>query len=245
MSYLSYVKEPKSELSKKCKTFTDLQTRDHVLMNKIIQYYEKDKNLQTLQSVIHGKSTLSLRIIDYFVTNYAKENEVIYDIGNEKFMVYHSYKSQLKAYSKKQFDPFCRRDRILLYIDKDNFIRTTVGQLNFFRWAITSNILTYIESYYKEIEYEMNFFSKKNMKKYSKKNMKKYSKKNTKEYSKKNTKEYSKKNTKKSSKKIVEDTKKKIVKNKVESIIIPDNHLEITATKKINRHNVTITVKFN
>lgn len=213
MSCLSYVKESKNNSPKHSKIFTDLQTRDHVLMNKIIQYYEKDKNLQNLQSVIQGKSRLSLRIIDYFVTNYAKENEVIYDIGNEKFMVYHSYKSQLKAYSKKQFDPFCRRDRILLYINKDTFIRTTVGQLNFFRWAITNNILSYIELYYKEIEQEMNIFSKKN--------------------------------TKKQTKKIVDNIKKKIVKNKVESIIIPDNHLEITATKKINRHNVTITVKFN
>ena len=61
------------------------------------------------------------------------------------------YKNQLKAYSKKQFDPFCRRERIIINISdlswkifddkddnkcKDNELITTVGQLNFFKWFI-------------------------------------------------------------------------------------------------------------
>ena len=203
MSCLSYVKEQNPLLSGK-KIFTDLQTRDHVLMNKIIKYYENSNNIILLQKITNNKSKLSLRIIDYFVTNYAKEKEVIYDVKNEKFMVYHSYKSQLKAYSKKQFDPFCRRDRIILSIDKNNTIKTTVGQLNFFRWAITNNILNHIKNNYEDIEKEMNLFSKKY------------------------------KSTKKN---------KNVKKNK--NITIIDNNLQVTATKKVNLHNVTITVKFN
>ena len=163
MYKLYYVKEQCAK-SPNNKMFTDLQTRDDILMNKIMHYYEQNNTIEILQKIIIGKYKLSLRIIDYFVTNYSKEKEVIYDSDNRKFMVYHDYKSQLKAYSKKQFDPFCRRDRILLYINKDVYVRTTVGQLNFFRWAITNNILDYIEKYYKEIEKEMNIFSNKNKK---------------------------------------------------------------------------------
>tara|TARA_B100000949_G_C14106929_1_gene376639 strand:- start:20 stop:370 length:351 start_codon:yes stop_codon:yes gene_type:complete len=70
--------------------------------------------------------------------------------------VYHSYKSQLKAYSKQKFDPFCRRDRILFEIDDETSVETTVGQLNFFRWAIGNLILDYIEKNKNIIEDDMN-----------------------------------------------------------------------------------------
>jgi hypothetical protein len=70
--------------------------------------------------------------------------------------VFHSYKSQLKAYSKRKFDPFCRRDRILFEIDEDHSVETTIGQLNFFKWAISNMIVDYIELHKDEIEYDMN-----------------------------------------------------------------------------------------
>ena len=38
------------------------------------------------------------------------------------------------------FDPFCRWKRL-----KFHDIETTVGQLNFFEWAITDDVLNYIE----------------------------------------------------------------------------------------------------
>ena len=104
--------------------------------------------------IINGISTISLRIIDWFVTNYSKKyNTTIDKYKNsnnniKQFLVFLNYKSQLKAYTKKQFDPFCRRERINFYYDKYNsnkFIETTVGQLNFFRWSILNNVLKYIQ----------------------------------------------------------------------------------------------------
>ncbi len=71
-------------------------------------------------------------------------------------MVYLEYKSQLKAYSKKQFDPFCRRERIIFLDQQKNGIQTTVGQLNFFRWAIENNIIQYVEQNLADIEKDMN-----------------------------------------------------------------------------------------
>ena len=70
--------------------------------------------------------------------------------------VFHSYKSQLKAYSKKRFDPFCRRDRLLFKIDDKSSIETTIGQLNFFKWAISNLIIDYIEINKQDIENDMN-----------------------------------------------------------------------------------------
>ena len=67
-----------------------------------------------------------------------------------------NYKNQLKAYSKKLFDPFCRRERISFQIPGHEAFLTTVGKLNFFRWALEKGILNYIKTHQTDIEKEMN-----------------------------------------------------------------------------------------
>ena len=67
-----------------------------------------------------------------------------------------NYKNQLKAYSKKLFDPFCRRERISFQIPGYEAFLTTVGKLNFFRWALEKGILDYIKGHQPEIEKQMN-----------------------------------------------------------------------------------------
>ena len=91
----------------------------------------------------------------YCVERFDDENEIV----KKQFIVHMNYKSQQKAYSKKQFDPFCRRDRINFFYDKNNSITTTVGQLNFFRWAIQNNILEYIEENIENIEKDIKYIS--------------------------------------------------------------------------------------
>ena len=70
--------------------------------------------------------------------------------------MYVDYKLKLKAYSKKRFDPFCRWDRITIPYKNGTFIQTTIGQLNFFKWAIENDIVQYIEQHYGTIEDDMN-----------------------------------------------------------------------------------------
>jgi hypothetical protein len=112
--------------------------------------------------IINGHSKISLRIIDWFATNYAKKYFTVYAINNEyskgsrRFKVYVDYKLKLKAYSKKRFDPFCRWDRITIPYKNGTFIQTTIGQLNFFKWAIENDIVQYIEQHYETIENDMN-----------------------------------------------------------------------------------------
>jgi hypothetical protein len=73
-----------------------------------------------------------------------------------RFKVYVDYKLKLKAYSKKRFDPFCRWDRINIPYRNNNYIQTTLGQLNFFKWALDNKILEYIQENLTNIEEDMN-----------------------------------------------------------------------------------------
>ena len=142
----------------------------NVLLNSLKEFYLIKENKIKLVEILNNSNNISLRIIDWFVTNYSKKYNTLYFTDDKKniitekleeykdlkqFNVYYSYKTQLKSYSKKKFDPFCRRDRIEFNIGDDKII-STLGQLNFFKWAINNSILEYISLNYKEIENDMN-----------------------------------------------------------------------------------------
>jgi hypothetical protein len=130
--------------------------KQDILLVPIQNFFNNEKHLDLLLGIlITGKYKISLRIIDWFVTNYSKKHNLVLN-NNKPFIVYLEYKSQLKAYSKKQFDPFCRRSRIYYEYAKDKTFETTIGQLNFFRWAIQNKIIDYIMKNYETIEKDMN-----------------------------------------------------------------------------------------
>ena len=137
-------------------------TQNALLLTNLLKFYEQNDNLDIMLQIINGHSKISLRIIDWFATNYAKKYFTVYAINNEyskgsrRFKVYVDYKLKLKAYSKKRFDPFCRWDRITIPYKNGTFIQTTIGQLNFFKWAIENDIVQYIEQNYNVIEDDMN-----------------------------------------------------------------------------------------
>lgn len=142
-------KEPSSLLK--------VASQKDTLMHSLISFFHKRDHIEELLPIIEGESNISLRILDWFVTNYSKKHGVHYYLGDGKrFMVYVSYKAQLKAYQKKNFDPFCRRERIKFIVHGGKEVITTVGQLNFFRWAIDNKILKYITDHYEDIEKDMN-----------------------------------------------------------------------------------------
>ena len=158
--------------------------KENILMISLNKFYEIPQHYKQFVEIINNKSKISLRIIDWFVTNYSKKNNISYNINTKKrtlkrnklktkeseepenleikpkekkenFIVFQRYKAQLKAYSKKRFDPFCRKDRIHDWgLDKN--ITTTIGQLNFFKWAIENNIMKYIKENLDDIEKDMN-----------------------------------------------------------------------------------------
>ena len=143
---------------------SSVPNKQDFLMKSLTAFFQEPEHIYKMLPIIHGNSQISLRIIDWFVTNYAKKYNtrlcLKYEIENAKeFLVFLNYKSQLKAYTKKQFDPFCRRERINFYYDQQDsskFIETTVGQLNFFRWSIKHHVLDHISNNIDHIEADMN-----------------------------------------------------------------------------------------
>jgi len=144
-------------------TTPDPQTRKRKIVCKqelIIQslqtFYSNRSDLVEILQILEGDSLMSLRLIDWFVTNYSKFHNISYINKSQEFFVYIDYKNQLKAYSKKLFDPFCRRERILFQLSNIPAFITTVGKLNFFRWAIEKGVIDYIKLNLETIEKEMN-----------------------------------------------------------------------------------------
>ena len=139
-------------------TCSNYTTQNDLLLNNLLKFYEESNNMDYMLRIINGESKISLRIIDWFATNYAKKYYTVYEIPNteRRFKVYVDYKLKLKAYSKKRFDPFCRWDRITVPYKDGKYIQTTIGQLNFFKWALENNVIHFIEENYSNIEKDMN-----------------------------------------------------------------------------------------
>ena len=135
-------------------------TQNDLLLNKLMKFYNEDNNLDKMLNIINGQSKISLRIVDWFATNFSKKNYTVYPIDKnntiERFKVYNDYKLNLKAYSKKRFDPFCRWERITIPYKENTHIQTTLGQLNFFKWALENNVVKFIEDNYDIIDDDMN-----------------------------------------------------------------------------------------
>jgi hypothetical protein len=154
---------------KSCKSISSKQA---LLIIPITKYFSDRRLLNKLITILKGEG-ISLRLVDWFVTNYCKKYNVMYNVMDfrppvpgmseiqrksfDNFIIVHTnYKGQLKAYSKRNFDPFCRRNRIRFYYEDNKYFITTVGQLNFFKWALENNIVDYVQKHMKEIEDDMN-----------------------------------------------------------------------------------------
>lgn len=147
-------------------------TQDELILNNLKEFYKNKDYLKKMISIVNGESKISLRIVDWFVTNYAKKYFTVYEVKNEigepeRFKVYNDYKLKLKAYSKKRFDPFCRWERIQFPYDENNFVETTIGQLNFFKWSLENNIIQFIEQNYNHIDEDQNNRNSTSKKKHS------------------------------------------------------------------------------
>jgi hypothetical protein len=149
----SYISDPQTRKRK-------IQCKPELVISSLQRFYSDHPEIKKVLTYLNGEAPLSLRIIDWFVTKYSRKNFVRYPLNGQDFLVYLSYKGQLKAYSKQYFDPNCRRERIMFKIPNHDQIMTTIGKLNFFRWALESKILEYIEIHEEEIRTGYNAFLK-------------------------------------------------------------------------------------
>ena len=129
-----------------------------LLMASLGVFYKNvPEYIEEIKRIVNYESEISLRVLDWFVTNYVKKYIIIIDSGDgQGFNVYHDYKLQLKSYSKSHFDPFCRKNKIMyFYLDDMESIPTSCGQLCFFRWCFERKILDYVKDNLEDIETDM------------------------------------------------------------------------------------------
>ena len=110
---------------------------------------------ESMINIINGNSRISLRMLDWFVTEYSKKNE------NFK-CVHTSYKEELHIFKKKYFDNFRRYKKFNYKYHENNHVNTTLGQLNFFRWMINNNIIEYITNNFDMVNTQFGDFTHNN-----------------------------------------------------------------------------------
>jgi hypothetical protein len=119
-----------------------------ILLTSINAFYNEEENRTKLMNILDKSSGISLRNLEWFITNYAKKNNISYTTKDGKYFTVHcAYKSSLDGYSKKLFDPFCRSEKFAYKVPGTSHeIHTTLAQLNFIKWCIKNNIIDYIST---------------------------------------------------------------------------------------------------
>jgi len=139
------------EINKNIYLKLGFKTEELNIIKKFDSFFYEEKNNKILVDFLKNDNKISLRVIDYFLTNYCLNNKVIIEGTN----VYHSYKTQLNNFHKKFFDPCSRGDRIPFFYNKEKCVLTTICQLNFFKWFIEKNIYKYVLKNYQNIKKSM------------------------------------------------------------------------------------------
>jgi len=142
-------------IARDIKNDIDIDTKLSLLMKSLTEFYRNSLYIEQIRNIIDQNSVISLRILDWFITNYSKKHRTIITNNNRAMDVYQNYKLQLKSFSKKQFDPFCRKNKIIFYYNDEEYIETSCGQLCFFRWCFQNNILDYVKDNLSVIEQDM------------------------------------------------------------------------------------------
>ena len=166
--------EPQENIIEIC----NLKKKEKMLYDVVNDFFNKchQEELKKITSIIEGKYKISLRFLDWFVTRYCylyKTSIIINNIYNKEndFNINISYKAQLKSFKKKCFDPFKRKNKFYYSLGESNLILnnsllTTLGQLNFFKWALSFDIINYVENNFEAINSKItyvNSFFKKNI----------------------------------------------------------------------------------
>lgn len=133
------------------------------LLRELLEFYKNRDYLDIVKKIVNREfiisksKKISIRIVNWFVTNYAKQYFTVYENEHdtERFFVWTRFRSAEDGYSKEMFDPYSRKDRIIIPYDETTKLITTIGQLNFFKWAILNKVIDYIIVHYDDITNDM------------------------------------------------------------------------------------------
>jgi hypothetical protein len=131
------------------------------LLIELLEFYKNKDYLEIVKKIVNREfviaksKKISIRIVNWFVTNYAKQYFTVYENEKDRFFVWTRFRSAEDGYSKEMFDPYSRKDRIIIPYDETTKLITTIGQLNFFKWAILNKVIDYIIEHYDDITNDM------------------------------------------------------------------------------------------
>ncbi len=132
-------------------TMDVIRSKEDMVLQRLAAFYSNEATLNRVKDIVTSSSRISLRLLDWLVTNYAKKHNIAYlTKAGRDVNVYLRYKANLRAYSKKMFDPFCRWKKIQFM-----GMNTTVGQLNFFHWVLEDEVLDYLEANFDAVQADM------------------------------------------------------------------------------------------
>jgi len=76
-------------------------SKSGILLTSINSFYNQEENRTKLINILDKSSGISLRNLEWFITNYAKKNNTSYTTKDGKYFTVHcAYKSSLDGYSK-------------------------------------------------------------------------------------------------------------------------------------------------
>lgn len=147
--------------------------KDEIMMESLMGFFQYSHNFEILKEFLpkKNKNKISRRIVNWFVTNYAKQYDTTYiiekpNVKPKVFEVYHEYVAAMNGYNKYYFDPFCRKGKHSTVFDLESDtgekLTTTIAQLNFFRWAIRNGVIEYVRRYSDQIYEDMTKRTKNN-----------------------------------------------------------------------------------
>ena len=118
---------------------------------------------RALVPLIEQSSPVSLRALDWTVVNWSRKHNVVCAslVKGQMTNIHNAYRSTLRFWRRRLFDPFRRRRRVQLRVH-DRVYETTLGQANFALWAYRSGVLAYAMNpiHLAQIEADMNTSSK-------------------------------------------------------------------------------------
>lgn len=134
-----------------------LVTREELMLPSLRAYFADPDKLRVVTRIIGcresrgGPPLVSLRVLDWFLSNYSKAHRVVVNQQD----VYVAYKTSLRGHSKALFDPFARTSAIVIRDSEGRDMSTTVAQLSFFRWSISNGIIDYCLAHKRAIEQDL------------------------------------------------------------------------------------------
>lgn len=135
------------------------------IMNRIQDNFTSEIVETILIPLLNQTNQVSLRLLDYLVTNFGRDKPVYLRRNGNIESIYHLYKRNLQMWKRRNFDPFRRSQRnvnnhvtkyIVEFEHKGKAYVSTIGQLNFILFAYEEGILQYALRNQETIETAMN-----------------------------------------------------------------------------------------